>query len=313
MNNFNILTISEGAAGMRSQIEGLAKIIGATHINFDLKIKPFFSKLPVQLIPTCEFAYQNLSEINISGNTIIISCGKKSVKASIYLKKKFKEKVFNIHIQDPKTQRKKFDLIICPEHDKLDVQNSISTQLALHNIEFDKDIKNQDTINFIIGGKNKYFTFHSETQLQILNEISKLSKDYKVNVIPSRRTPPEMIKKIMEIKNNNLFIFEDLFSPKKYGDLLSSGIIQIVTWDSISMISESISSGIGTYIYKFEENKLPKRYKIFYKNLINNNYVKYFDNNLVPFKVNLDTYNDELRTKILNKIKSNLRFQKYAS
>jgi len=298
---------------MRSQIEGLAKIIGAAHINFDLKIKPFFSKLPVQLIPTCELAYQNLSEINISNNTIVISCGKKSVKASIYLKKKFKKKVFNIHIQDPKSQRSKFDLIICPEHDKLNSPNSISTQLALHNIEFNKLLKNQDTINFIIGGKNKYFNFHNETQLKIINEITLLAKNYKVNVIPSRRTPSELINKIIEIKNNNLFIFEELFSPKKYGDLLSSGSIQIVTWDSISMISESISSGIGTYIYKFEENKLPERYNLFLQSLINNNYAKFFDEILKPFEVNIDAYNDQLRTKILNKIKSNLWFQNYAS
>jgi len=298
---------------MRSQIEGLAKIIGAAHVNFDLKIKPFFSKLPVQLIPTCELAYQNLSEINISNNTIVISCGKKSVKASIYLKKKFKKKVFNIHIQDPKSQRSKFDLIICPEHDKLNSPNSISTQLALHNIEFNKLLKNQDTINFIIGGKNKYFNFHNETQLKIINEINLLAKNYKVNVIPSRRTPSELINKIIEIKNNNLFIFEELFSPKKYGDLLSSGSIQIVTWDSISMISESISSGIGTYIYKFEENKLPERYNLFLQSLINNNYAKFFDEILKPFEVNIDAYNDQLRTKILNKIKSNLWFQNYAS
>ena len=79
------------------------------------------------------------------------------------------------------------------------------------------------------------------------------------------------------------------------------------------MISESISSGIGTYIYKFEENKLPQRYNIFLQNLINSNYAKFFDEMLQPFEVNIQAYNDELRTKILNKIKSNLWFQNYAS
>lgn len=313
MNNFSVLTISEGAAGMRSQIEGLAKIIGTNYLNFDLEIKPFFRRLPIQLIPASPFAYKNLSEIKINTNTIIISCGKKSVKASIYLKKKFKEKIFNIHIQDPKSQRNKFDLIICPEHDKLDLPNSISTQLALHNIEFKKDIKKNDTVNFILGGKNKYFNFHNETHFKIIDDILKLSKNYKVNVIPSRRTPSELINKLIDIKNKNLFIFKELFSPKKYGDLLSTGSIQIVTWDSISMISESISSGIGTYVYKFEEHHAPERYNIFYQNLISRNYIRFFDDNLIPFEVNLDNYNNELKTKILNKIKSNLRFQKYAS
>jgi len=40
------ITISEGAAGMRSQIEGLANLICNSHQNFDVQIKPFFRNLP---------------------------------------------------------------------------------------------------------------------------------------------------------------------------------------------------------------------------------------------------------------------------
>ena len=123
---------------MRSQIEGLANLIGSPYNNFNIDIKPFFKNLPVQLIPARNFTYINLKEIKIKEKTILISCGKKSVKASIFLKKKYKNLLFNIHIQDPKTQHNLFDLIICPEHDNLNKSNSISTLLALHNINFNK-------------------------------------------------------------------------------------------------------------------------------------------------------------------------------
>ena len=102
MNKFNVITISEGAAGMRSQIEGLASLISEDYKNFDLKIKSFFKYLPIELIPSSSFAYINLSSLKIEKNTILISCGKKSVKASIYLKNKYKKFIFNIHIQNPK-------------------------------------------------------------------------------------------------------------------------------------------------------------------------------------------------------------------
>ena len=94
MKNIRVITISEGAAGMKSQIHGLANFINPNFQNFDIEIKALFKNLPIQLIPTNEFAYKNLDEIKINDKTIIISCGKKSVKASIILKKK----VYNYYI-----------------------------------------------------------------------------------------------------------------------------------------------------------------------------------------------------------------------
>ena len=60
MIDLEAITISEGAAGMRSQIEGLANLICSSHQNFDIQIKPFFKNLPIQLIPASAYAYQNL-------------------------------------------------------------------------------------------------------------------------------------------------------------------------------------------------------------------------------------------------------------
>ena len=254
---------------MRSQIEGLASLISDSHDNFDLKLKSFFKNLPIELIPTSSFAYSNLSLLKIEKNTILISCGKKSVKASVYLKRKFKDLIFNIHIQDPKINNKIIDLIVCPEHDNLNFYNCISTLLAIHNIKFKKNIRNKNTINFIIGGPNKYFKFQLQTQEKILNEIKFLSNKFKINVIPSRRTPIELIEELSKIDNENVITFNDLFNPKKYGELLSEGNLQVVTWDSISMISEAISSEAGTFLFKFEEKFCPKRYLKFFDKITN--------------------------------------------
>ena len=48
------------------------------------------------------------------------------------LKKKYKNKIFTIHIQDPKVSPNQFDLIICPEHDNLKGENIIKTVGAIH-------------------------------------------------------------------------------------------------------------------------------------------------------------------------------------
>ncbi len=294
---------------MRSQIEGLANLISNSYINFDLKIKTIFKNLPIELIPISRFTYENLSSLKIEKNTILISCGKKSVKASIYLKRKFKDLIFNIHIQDPKINHKFFDLIVCPEHDNLNFDNCISTLLAIHNIKFKKNIRNQNTVNFIIGGPNKYFKFNQQTQEKILDEIKFLSKKFRVNVIPSRRTPFSLIEELSKIDNENVITFNDLFNPRKYGELLSEGNFQVVTWDSISMISEAISSEVGTFLFKFEEKFCPKRYLKFFDKITELNFAQFYNQNLKPFEISIEEYNKNLKTKILNKIQSNLRFK----
>ena len=298
---------------MRSQIEGLAKLICSSHLNFDIQIKPLFKKLPIQLIPASAKAYQNIDQINIQSKVILISCGKKSVKASIYLKKKFKGLVFNIHIQDPKSNHNLFDLIISPEHDQLKKPNNISTLLALHNINFDLNKKKKNTINFIIGGTNKYFKFNEDTQNKILNDLEYLSKISQVNVIPSRRTPHQFIKNLSKLNNHNIKLFTDLFDPITYANLLSESNMQIVTWDSISMISEAISSETGTFLYEFEEENCPKRYQLFHQMVKQKGFLKSFSRNMRPYTVSMSAYNSELKSKILNKIESNLWFKNSVS
>ena len=298
---------------MRSQIEGLANLICNSHQNFDVQIKPFFRNLPIQLIPASAKAYQNIDQVKIQSKVLVISCGKKSVKASIYLKKKFKGLVFNIHIQDPKSNHNLFDLIISPEHDQLKKPNSISTLLALHNINFDLNKEKTKTINFIIGGSNKYFKFNIDTQNKILNDLEYLSKISKVNVIPSRRTPYQFIKNLSKLNNHNINLFTDLFDPITYGNLLSESNMQIVTWDSISMISEAISSETGTFLYEFEEESCPKRYRLFHQMVKQKGLLKSFSRNMRPYTVSMSAYNSELKSKILNKIESNLWFKNSVS
>ena len=313
MINLKAITISEGAAGMRSQIEGLANLICSTHQNFDIKIKSFFKNLPIQLIPASKYTYVNIDQINIQSKVLLISCGKKSVKASIYLKKKFKDLVFNIHIQDPKSNHNLFDLIISPEHDKLKKPNNISTLLALHNINFDLNKKKANTINFIIGGSNKYFGFNRDTQNKMINDIELLSKTSLVNVIPSRRTPPQFIEKLAKLNNHNIKLYTDLFDPITYGKLLSESNIQIVTWDSISMISEAISSETGTFLYEFELERCPKKYRLFHQMVIKKGLLKNFSRDIKPYSISMSGYNSELKSKILNKIQSNLLFKSSVS
>ena len=75
------------------------------------------------------------------------------------------------------------------------------------------------------------------------------------------------------------------------------------------MISEAISSEVGTFLFKFEEKFCPKRYFNFFDKIIDLNFAQFYNQNLKPYEISIEEYNKSLKTKILNKIQSNLRFR----
>ena len=75
------------------------------------------------------------------------------------------------------------------------------------------------------------------------------------------------------------------------------------------MISEAISSEVGTFLFKFEEKFCPKIYLKFFSKILELNFAQYYNQNLKPYEISIDEYNKNLKTKILNKIQSNLRFR----
>ena len=75
------------------------------------------------------------------------------------------------------------------------------------------------------------------------------------------------------------------------------------------MISEAISSEAGTFLFKFEENFCPKWYHKFFDKITELNFAKFYNQNFKPYKISIGDYKKALKTKILNKIQSNLRFR----
>ena len=89
MTKLKGLLLTEGMHGMISQVEGLAKALDLDFIHEKIELDNFWKLIPPKITPIKSFVFKNniLHDFNI-----VISCGRKSVIPSIYLKKKFKEK-----------------------------------------------------------------------------------------------------------------------------------------------------------------------------------------------------------------------------
>ena len=264
--------LTQGMHGMISQVEGLAKALNLGFKHHTIKLKEFWNFVPPKFTPISE---NLLTEKFVCDSKIIISCGRKSVVSSIALKKRFGKEIFNIHIQDPKVSFKHFDLIISPEHDKIRGDNVITTKGAIHYLTKKEIIDNSKYLNlekekkqivaFIIGGPNKYYNYSEEQIHYTFNKVKTLftPDKFKIIIVPSYRTPDQVIKKAFNTFNFNHNVIKTV---DKNAYLCSLAIADhiVVTCDSTSMISEAAVTGKPVYIAMMKSNRRSKRFENFY-------------------------------------------------
>ena len=313
MSKLKALLLTQGMHGMISQVEGLAKAMNLNYKHQEIKLKKFWKFIPPFLTPVS----MNVLETQfIFDSKVIISCGRKSVIPSIALKKKYKEKVFTIHIQDPKVSTDKFDLIVCPEHDNLEGNNVIKTTGAIHylsekEIFKDKDYlkidkENKKIVAFILGGPNKYYSFSDKEINFLFNKIKSIfTRDkYKLVIIPSYRTPSDIIRKAFNSFGHDHLVIKEV-DKKAYLSALSISDFIVVTCDSTSMISEAAITGKPIYVAQMEAKKNNFRFQKFFSQFKQLNIIKDLTD-----KIDLWSYNklDEVNriSPLINeKIKKN--------
>ena len=278
MTKLKGLLLTEGMHGMISQAEGLAKALDLEFIHEKIEINNFWKLISPKFTPTKSFTFKNkiINEFNI-----VISCGRKSVIPSIYLKNKYKNKIINIHIQEPKVLLKNFDYIIAPEHDGLFGDNVLTTKGAIHYItqeDIDKTknyliekfqmnnyFNENKVVAVILGGPNKYYSYSDSIIKEVFEKIkiSFIESGYQAIVIPSIRTP----KRVIEIAQNYFDATELVITEvdkKAYLAALGMAKHIIVMCDSISMISEAAVTGKPIYVAQMPPIKKNLRFSKFF-------------------------------------------------
>ena len=305
--------LTQGMHGMISQVEGLSRALNLNFKHHTVKLKPFWNFIPPKFTPISE---NLIKERFICDSKIIISCGRKSVVHSMALKKRLKDKIFNIHIQDPKVSLKHFDLIICPEHDNLNGSNVIKTKGAIHYLtekEIKKNLKylkiekeNKKIISVIIGGPNKYYDY-SEKQINLIfNKIKTLftPDKYKLIIIPSYRTPEKIINKIFNTFSHNHLVVKKI-DKNAYLAAIGLADLIVVTCDSTSMISESAVTGKPIYVAQMKPIKNNYKFKRFFDQFKKLGIIRDLEENVDLWSYNqLDEVN-RIAPLIKEKMKSN--------
>jgi mitochondrial fission protein ELM1 len=283
MSKLKALLLTQGMHGMISQVEGLAKALNLDYRHQTIKLKKFWNFIPPKLTP---ISADILSEKFTCDAKVIISCGRKSVIPSIALKKKFSKNILNIHIQDPKVKLSNFDFIVAPEHDNLKGENVLTSKGAIHYLTNDDlDINEsylksrinsqKKIVTLIVGGPTKYYNYNDKVIDDIFLKIKQnfLNNNYQLIIVPSMRTPQNIIDKAKNYFNEDQIIIPYV-DKKAYLCSLKNADHIIVTCDSTSMISEAAITGKPIYVAQMPTTKSNKRFKNFFNLFTSLNIIK---------------------------------------
>ena len=312
MTKLKGLLLTEGMHGMISQVEGLAKALDLDFIHEKIEINNFWKLFPPKVTPVQDFVFKN--KIN-SQFDVVISCGRKSVIPSIYLKKKFKNKIINIHIQEPKVSLDNFDFVVAPEHDGLKGNNVLTSKGAVHYLTNDELDQNENylksrinsqkkIVTLILGGPTRYYDYNNQVIDGIFSKIEQnfLKNNYQVIIIPSMRTPQNIIEKAKNYFDKDQIIIPNV-DKKAYLSSLKISDHIIVTCDSTSMISEAAITGKPIYVAQMPAIKNNQRFKSFFNLFESLNIIKELNNSVENW-----TYTKLNETnKIANQIKEKIK------
>ena len=289
MSKLKGLLLTEGLHGMISQVEGLAKALNLEYFHEKIELNNFWKLIPPSLTPVKKYVFKNNIEKEFD---IIISCGRKSVIPSIYLKKNSNKKIINIHIQNPRVSLNNFNYIIAPEHDGISGKNVISSKGALHYLTIEEIEKSRDylqnksntkkdILTLILGGPTKYYNYSTQNIKSIFSNIKNLTEKNNLHliVIPSNRTPLETVSLAKSELMKDTTIIETV-DKKAYLSALCLAKYIVVTCDSSSMISEAALTGKPVYVAMIETKRNDKRFKKFRKLFENMNILRKLDDKL---------------------------------
>ncbi len=283
IDNPKIWSLTDGSQGMISQTKGLANELGLNIKEVKTEIIFPWNKLQPGILPIFSWIFKNKLPINEIPD-VVISCGRKSVYLSVFLKKKYPN-IINIHIQNPKISSKHFSFVIAPNHDALYGKNIINSKGAIHHFKKSNNLKNYYEINTknlitcIIGGENNHYNFSKKNTLDLCKRIKKIknyNKNKEILVITSRRTNQE-IKYILKKELNSISTLWFGKGKNPYEFALYNSSYFIITSDSTSMISEASISGKPIYVYQLPMKRKSKRFIRFHEEFKKMNITKDFN------------------------------------
>ena len=291
LSSTTIWALALPEAGFRSQVIGLAE---ALHQPFDIKNVNLKKPWSLMHVRFCPFALLGLTDesdaLTPPWPDLVISCGRRTVPLALAIKSASGGKTRAVHIQDPKSATALFDLVIPMTHDGAKGANVMQVDTALHRITEEKlreaasywahsfSELQRPLVGVILGGSNRTYRFTkdvAERMITLLDQLHSSTGAY-VYIAASRRTDDEALHVFDRFSKTASHIrFWKGEGENPYLGILALSDALIVTEDSVSMISEALST--GKPVATFPLAGVSARHGLFIDNLMKRGAITRFD------------------------------------
>ncbi len=310
--------ITGGDTGTENQCIGLAEALGLTPEVKRLKLRAPWR----QLSPWLRLGFgcaldTDSARLDPPYPDLLIASGRKSIAAALHVKKKTGGKTFLVQLQDPRFSPQSFDLIVAPQHDPARGPNVVVTTGATHRVTEEK-IKSEmekfkDTLEqlphprvaVLIGGASKGHRMTQAITEKLTAQLLALAKEQNASLMitASRRTGAENAKLLRATLAGDNIYFWNGEGDNPYFALLGYADHIVVTEDSVSMVSEALSTGKPVHIAPLEHAPGgAARHDLFHKMLHDQGYTRPFTGTLeawsyAPLRDTLNVAN-EIRNRL---------------
>ena len=258
--------LHDGRVGIRNQVLGLAEAIGVPVAEIAMEVRFPWSRLAPPLWLTPFFAAGPGARLEPPWPDVVVSCGRLGVAPALAVKRASGGRSFLVHVQDPAFHRRRFDLLVVPEHDGITGANVLVSRGAVHHVTAAKlaDAARRFAPRFaalphprvavLIGGTNKVFDFALESLATLADQLAGLCRRDGAGLLvtPSRRTGDAGEKLLRERLAGLPAYLWDGSGENPYFAFLALADAIVVTGDSVSMVTEAGSTGKPVHVVHLE-------------------------------------------------------------
>lgn len=257
--------LTDGTVGMRIQCLGLAKAAGLTpivkhiHPSWLLRALPAIAGVPG--VP----AAAGGDPLTAPWPDVVISCGRRTAGAALAVKRLSGGHAFLAHIQDPRLDPRRFDMLIVPEHDPARGPNVVTTLGALnpHDPEILAAAARQwepevaglprPLVGVMVGGSNKRYDFSADAVARFIGQLRAVSEaGASLLVAASRRTDQATRAALRDGLAGCPGIVWTGDGENPYLAFLALADALVVTSDSVNMASEACATGKPVHVATVE-------------------------------------------------------------
>jgi mitochondrial fission protein ELM1 len=286
--------LTTGEAGMRNQALGLANAVASSVEEKVVRFKPLWRRAPAGAPFLLRGLDSSSAPLEPPWPDLVVTCGRRAAAVGLALKAKSGARLRLVHVQDPLTSPRGFDLVVAMPHDRVSGPNVLKVATALHDVRPDRLAEAarawapqfahlpRPYVGVVLGGSTAKLEFGVEQAHRLQEGLAKLraSLGGTLLIVPSRRTPEAVVRyfEVMAGRDPGVWIWSGQ-GDNPYLGVLGLADRLVVTADSISMVSEALATEAAVEVFMLP---LRGRHAQFVAGLLDRELIQPFTGELRP-------------------------------